>query len=70
MALTWQFDVITARLVDMKGGGTYPTVRSRITLSAAEFPRWRTAAEVAACMAMSIHGGMAINIYPRLGDTP
>lgn len=70
MALTWQFDVVTADHDDMKGGGGYPTVRSRVTICAVEFPNWRTAAQVAACMAMSIHGGMATDIYPRLGDTP
>lgn len=68
--LTYQFDVITAHHDDMKDGGDYPTLRSRVTVSAAEFPNRHTAAEVAACMAMSIHGGMAINVYPRMGDTP
>lgn len=67
---TWQFDVVTAHHDDMKGGGDFPTTRSRVTVSAAAFPNWRAAAEVAAGMAVCIHGGMPINIYPRLGDTP
>lgn len=67
---TFQFDVITADHDAMKGGGDFPTVRSRVTVSATEFPDFRVAAQVAAGMAVCIHGGMPINIYPRLGDTP
>lgn len=62
---TYEFDVITALHDDMKGGGAYPTVRSRVTVSAIDFPAYTVAAEVAACMAVGIHGGMAINVLPR-----
>lgn len=63
--IDWSFDVTTALHDDMKGGGKYKTVRSRVTVSRQEFPKWSTAAEVAACMAMAVHGGMAIEILAR-----
>lgn len=61
----WSFDVTTALHDDMKGGGPYKTVRSRVTVSRQEFPSWVTAAQVAGCMACAIHGGMPTEILPR-----
>lgn len=62
---TWSFDVITARHDDVKEGGDYRRVRSRVTVSVAEFPSWTKAAQVAGCMAAAIHGGMPVDILPR-----
>ena len=61
----WSFDVTTALHDDMKGGGRFRTVRSRVTVSRQEFPSWPTASEVAACMAVAHHGGMPIEILAR-----
>ncbi len=61
----WSFDIITAHHDDMKGGGPYRRRRSRVTVSRREFPSWCMAAEVAACMAVAIHGGMPTDILPR-----
>ena len=63
--IDWSFDVTTALHDDMKGGGGYRTVRSRVTVSREAFPKWTTAAEVAGCMAVCHHGGMPIEILPR-----
>ena len=61
----WSFDVTTALHDDMKAGGAYRTVRSRVTVSRQEFPSWPTASEVAGCMAVAVHGGMPIEILAR-----
>lgn len=61
----WEFDVITALHDDLKGGGDYPTQRSRVVISRDAFPRWEYAAETAGCMAVIRHGGMPIAILPR-----
>lgn len=61
----WSFDVITAHHDDMKGGGDYTKQHSRVVVSRQEYPDWRVAAGVAACMALIRHGGMAIDILPR-----
>lgn len=59
----WTFDVTTASHDDLKQGPGYPVRLSRVVISREEFPRWETAAEVAAGMAMR-HGGMAIEVVP------
>lgn len=61
----YEFDVTTALHDDMKGGGPYKTVRSRIVLSRSEFPSYGLAADMAACLAVAIHGGMATAVLPR-----
>lgn len=62
---TYEFDVITARHDDMKGGGDFPATRSRVIVSAIEYPAYAKAADVAACIAVAIHGGMPIHVLPR-----
>lgn len=49
----------------MKGGGGYKTVRSRVTVSREAYPTYGLAAGTAACIAVAIHGGMAVEILPR-----
>ena len=61
----WSFEVTTALHDDLKRGGDYPTTHSRVLVSRQAFPKWTTAAEVAACMAVAIHGGMPTKIEPR-----
>ncbi len=61
----WSFDITTALHDDMKGGGDFPRVTSRITISRQAFPSWRTAADTAAFLAACIHGGMPIEILAR-----
>lgn len=60
----WTFDVTTAHHDDMKAGTGYPVRLSHVVLSREAFPRWETAAEVAAAMAMARYGGMAIEVVP------
>jgi hypothetical protein len=62
---TWEFDVFTSPHDDVKRG---VTVRrwSRVLVSRDEFPDSRVASQVAACMAVAIHGGMPTSILPRL----
>ena len=59
------FDITTALHDDIKFGGDYPRTRSRIVLSRWAYPTYGKAAEVAACLAVAVHGGMAIEILPR-----
>jgi hypothetical protein len=61
----WTFDVLTALHDDLKLGPGYPTSRTRVVLSRQAFPDWRAAAETAGCMAVAVHGGMAVDILPR-----
>lgn len=61
----WSFDVITALHDDMKGGGDYRRVYSRVVVSRAAFPSWTLAAETAGCMAVAVHGGMPLAILNR-----
>lgn len=61
----YEFDVITALHDDLKGGGDFPTLRSRIVLSREAYPTYGLASDVAACLAVAIHGGMPINVLPR-----
>lgn len=61
----YSFDVITALHDDMKGGGLYRTVRSRIILSRRAYPTYGIASETAGCLAVAVHGGMPISILPR-----
>lgn len=61
----YEFDVITARHDDMKGGGAFPKTRSRVVVSREAYPSYGAAAEVAGCMAVCVHGGMPIEILPR-----
>lgn len=61
----YEFDVTTAHHDDMKGGGDYKTICSRVIVSRKEFPTYGIAAETAACLAVAIHGGMPTEILPR-----
>lgn len=61
----WSFDVSTALHDDMNQGGNYKTVRSRVTVSRQEFPKWTTAYEVAANLAVAVHGGMPTQVLVR-----
>ena len=60
------FDVFTALHDDIKGGGDYPRVWSRVIVSSSEYPSTAKAADVACCLAVSVHGGMAIACYLRI----
>jgi hypothetical protein len=65
----WVFDVITALHDDLKDGfrrGAPRSVRSRVIISAAHYPNPVVASEVAACLAVAIHGGMPIDVLPRI----
>jgi hypothetical protein len=66
----WAFDVFTARHDDLKGGrlgrGLTRVVRSRVMLSAVDYPSPVVASEVAACLAVAVHGGMPLDVLPRL----
>lgn len=61
----WSFDVTTALHDDIKGGGDYKTVRSRIVLSRTAYPTYGLASDTAACLAVAIHGGIPIETLPR-----
>lgn len=60
------FDVFTAQHDDVKRGGDYPTVRSRVVLDADSFSSIEDASATAGCLAVAIHGGMPIKILIRL----
>jgi hypothetical protein len=60
----YEFDVFTAHHDDV-GTGSYQAVRSRVLVSGEDFPDWRVAAQVAALMAVTIHGGMPTGVLPR-----
>lgn len=62
----WEFDVATALHDEMKGGGRYREMWSRVNVSAVDFPRNEDAAQVAACMAIAVHGGMATQVLTRI----
>ncbi len=62
---TFEFDVFTAHHDEIKGGGAYREVWSRVTVSAVEFPTYGKAAEAAACLAVAVHGGMPTQILAR-----
>jgi hypothetical protein len=63
----WEFDVLTALHDDIKGGlRADRVVRSRVLISAVDYPRWQAASELAACLAVAIPGGMPIAVLPRL----
>lgn len=59
------FDVTTADHDDVKGGGDYPTTRSRVVVSRKEYPTYGLASDVAACIAAATHRAMPIKITPR-----
>lgn len=61
MTSTWTFDVSTSPHDDVKEG---ILVRrwSRVTVSRDDFPTWTRGAEVAACLAVAVHGGMPTEI--------
>jgi hypothetical protein len=60
------FDVLTALHDDVKRGGDYPKLRSRVVISATAYPHTTQAAEVACTLAVAIHGGMAVACYLRI----
>jgi hypothetical protein len=64
--VTHHFDVFTALHDDVKMGGDYPRVWSRVLISSDAYPHTTHAAEVACVLAVSIHGGMAIACYLRI----
>jgi hypothetical protein len=60
------FDVFTALHDDVKLGGDYPRIRSRVVISSRAFPSSSRAAEMACQLAVSVHGGMAIACLQRI----
>lgn len=60
------FDVFTALHDDMKGGGPYREIRSRVVVSGSAYPHTTHAAEVACTIAVAIHGGMATACFLRI----
>lgn len=61
----YHFDVFTALHDNVKLGGDYPRVWSRVVVSALEYPSPAKAADVACCIAVSIHGGMPVACHYR-----
>ena len=59
------FDVFTALHDDIKTG-SYSPIRSRVVVSAIEYPHTTHAAEVACTLAVAVHGGMATACLLRL----
>lgn len=59
------FDVFTADHDDVKGPGGYRTRWSRVVLSTADFPTFGLAQDMAAALAVCVHGGMAVSVMPR-----
>ena len=60
------FDVFTALHDDMKGGGPYKQVRSRVVVSSETYPSTAHASDVACTLAVAVHGGMATACYLRI----
>ena len=60
------FDVFTALHDDIKGGGPYHEIRSRVIISGAVYPHTTHAAEVACTLAVAVHGGMATACFLRI----
>ena len=60
---TYSFDVATASHDEVKTG-MLARRWSRVTVSATEWPDWRVAQEVAAALAVAVHGGMATAVLP------
>lgn len=60
------FDVFTALHDDVKLGGDYPRVWSRVVISDIVYPSPTVASEVACTLAVSVHGGMAIACLLRI----
>jgi len=63
----WEFDVFTVKHDDLKDYGLKqaPTVWSRVVLSVEDFPSFSLAQDTAACLAVSVHGGMPVSVLPR-----
>jgi hypothetical protein len=57
----WTFDVTTSPHDDVKQG-RLARRHSRVTVSRSEFPDWRVAMSVAACLAVAVHGGMPTSV--------
>ena len=62
--MRWEFDILS---VKSTGNALYfgEQIHSRVYMSAVEYPDWREAASVAACLAMAVHGTLAVSILPR-----
>lgn len=60
----YEFDVFTSPHEDVKKGVIRKT-RSRVLISRKDFPSYPTAVEVAANLAVAIHGGMPTEVLPR-----
>lgn len=57
----WQFEVHTSPHDDVKEG-VLCTVRSWVVVSAADYPTYASAYDVAACLAVAVHGGMPTRV--------
>lgn len=60
----WTFDVFTSPHDDVKAGRLC-RVWSRVVVSVEAYPSSVQASEVAACLAVAVHGGMPTSVLPR-----
>lgn len=60
----FSFDVATSDHDHVKAGVLVQRW-SRVTVSGDAYPDWRDAAQVAACVAVAVHGGMPTSVLPR-----
>lgn len=61
----WEFDVFTCPHDDVKEG-RLERVRSRVLISADAYPSYAEAADLAACLAVGMHGGMPTRVLVRI----
>lgn len=64
--MSHHFDVFTALHDDIKMGGNYPQIWSRVVISDIAYPSTAEAADVACTLAVSVHGGMATACLLRI----
>lgn len=62
--MDWAFDVETSDHDAVKDG-VLSQRRSRVVISSTEYPDWRVAYDVAACLAVAVHGGMPTRVLCR-----
>lgn len=60
----WEFDVFTSDHDAVKEGNL-EQIWSRVLISEEEYPNWVVAYEVAACLAVAVHGGMPTRVLCR-----
>lgn len=60
----YEFDVFTSPHDDVKEG-RLERVRSRVLISRDDYPSYAAAYDVAACLAVAVHGGMPTSVLPR-----